>query len=160
MFPRCQLQFSCGVAHEGFVEALRALDKIKAKATLGAQEIAVDAALVAIIGANDFSAVIGLTDAESDFAAVGAMRAHCRNVVHLPGASFVAVATAGQCADGTYVNTHAALLAVELIAAVGGDYRTDAAVLNAQRPHIHTFAAHTRAAITKNAARPVIKDCG
>ena len=82
------------------------------------------------------------------------------NVIHLPWARLVAVAAAGQRAYGADVDAHAAFFAVELIVAIGNDDGADAAVLHAQRPHIHAFAAYADAAVAKDAARAVVEDSG
>ena len=118
MFPCGGLELACGVADEGLREAVGAVDEVEAEAALGAEEIAVDAALVAIVGANDFRAVVGLAHAERDLAAVGAVCADGGDVIHLPGAGFVAIAAAGERAHGANVDAHAALFAVELLPAV------------------------------------------
>ncbi len=81
-------------------------------------------------------------------------------MVHLPWPRLVAIAAAGQCADGTNVDAHAALLAVETVAAIGRNDGAYAAILHAERPHVHAFAAHARAAIAENAARPIVEHCG
>ena len=105
----------CALRTSGCVEAVRTFDEVEAEAALGAEKIAVDAALVAIVGANDLRAVVGLAHAERDLAAVGAMRADGGDVIHLPGPGLVAIAAAGERADGANVDAHAALLAVELV---------------------------------------------
>ena len=153
----------CGIADQRLGEAFGAVDKIEAEAALGAEKVAVDAALVAVVGADDLRAVVGLAHAESDLAAVGAMRADGGDVVHLPGAGLVAVAAAGERADGADVDAHAALLAVEL--ALSPSFRDLGAMTeltprfcDAQRPHVHAFAAHADAAITEDAAGAVVVD--
>jgi hypothetical protein len=103
-------------------------------------------------------AVVGLADAEGDFAAVAAVGADGGDVVHLPGTGLVAIGAAGERADRADVDAHAALLAVEVVAAVGGDDRGDAAVLHAERPDIHAFAAHADAAVAEDAAGAVEVD--
>ena len=88
------------------------------------------------------------------------MRANRRHVVHLPGPRLVAITAAGKRAHGAHVDAHAALLAIEMVAAVGRNDRGDAAILHAQRPHIHAFAAHADAAIAEDAAGAVEVDRG
>jgi hypothetical protein len=56
-----------------------------------AEEVAVDAGLVAIVGADDLYSIVGLADAEGDFTAVAAVSADGGDVIHLPGAGLVAV---------------------------------------------------------------------
>ena len=88
-----------------------------------------------------------------------AVRADGGDVVHLPGAGLVAIAAAGERADRADVDAHAALLAVEVVACrVGGDDGADAAILDAERPDVHAFAAHADAAIAEDAARAVEVD--
>ena len=116
VLPGGRLQLAFGIAHQRLGQALGTLDKIEAKAALGAEKVAVDAALVAIVGAHNLRAIIGLPHAQRHLAAVGAMRANRRDVVHLPGPRLVAIAAAGQRAHRADVDAHAALLAVEMIA--------------------------------------------
>ena len=160
MLPCGGLEFTGRVADKRLRQAVGAVDKIESEAALGAQEVAVDTALVAIVGANNLRAIVGRAHAESDFATVGAVRADGRNVAHLPGPRFVAVAAAGERAHGANIDAHAALLAVELMAAVGHDHGVGAAVVHAQGPNVHAFAAHANAAVTEDAARAVVKDGG
>ena len=87
------------------------------------------------------------------------MRADSGDMIHLPGPRFVAIAAAGERAHGANVDAHAALFAVELVVPyIGDDHRVCAAVLHAERPHIHAFAAHADAAVAEDAARAVVKD--
>ncbi len=85
-------QFAFGVAHQRLGQALLALYKIKAKPPLGAEKVAIDAAFVAIVGAHNLRTVIRLPHAQRHLAAIGAVRANRRNVVHLPGPRLVAIA--------------------------------------------------------------------
>ena len=158
VLPCGGFELALRVADERLREAIGALDEVEAEAALGAEEVAVDAALVAIVGANDLRAVVRLAHAESDLAAVGAMRADGGNVVHLPGPRLVAVAAAGERAHRANVDAHAALLAVELVAVVGDNDGVDAAIVDAERPDIHAFAAHADAAIAEDAARAIVED--
>src|ERR1019366_3983864 len=121
---------------------------------------AVNTALVAVVGANNLRAVVRLAHTQRHLAAVGAMGANRRHVVHFPGTRLIAIAAAGERAHGAHVDAHAALLAVQMVAAVGRDDRADAAILDAQRPHIHAFAAHADAAIAEDAAGAVEVDRG
>src|ERR1700739_1350426 len=88
------------------------------------------------------------------------MRADGGDVIHLPGARFVAVAAAGKSAHRADVDAHAALLAIELVFVIGSDHGAGAAIVHAQRPHVHAFAAHANAAVTENAAGTVVEDGG
>ncbi len=117
MFPGGRLELASRIADQRLGEALGILDEVEAEAALGAEEIAVDAALVAIVGAHDLGAFVGLAHAERDLAAVGAMGADGGDVLHLPGAGLVAIAAAGERAYRADVDAHAALFAVEMVAA-------------------------------------------
>ena len=116
VFPGGGFELAVCVADERLRKAVGAVNEVEAEAALGAEEVAVDAALVAVVGANDLRAVVGLAHAQGNLAAVSAMGADGGDVVHLPGAGFVAVAAAGERAHGADVDAHAALLAVELVA--------------------------------------------
>ncbi len=50
--------------------------------------------------------------------------------------------------------------AVEVVAAIGRDHGTDAAVLDAEGPDVHAFAAHAHAAVAEDAAGTVKEDGG
>ncbi len=158
MLPSGWFELALRIANERLREAIGALNVVEAKAALGAEKVAVDAAFVAIVGANDLRAVIRLAHAESDLAAVGAMCADGRNVVHLPGPRLVAVAAAGQRADRANVDAHAALLAVKLVAVVRDNDGVDGAVVDAEGPDIHALAAHANAAIAKDAPRAIVEN--
>ena len=162
IFPGHRLELALCVAHQRLRQPIGILHKVEPKPSLRAKEVAIDSALVAVIGTYDFRSVIRLPHAQRYLASIAAMRANGGDVIHLPGTGLVAIAAAGQCAHRAYIDAHAALLAIELVARpavpyVRRDDRTGAAVLNAQRPNIHAFAAHTDAAIAENAARPVVK---
>ena len=116
VLPCGGFELALRVADERLREAVGALNEVEAETAFGAEEVAVDAALVAIVGANDLRAVVGLAHAERDFAAVGAMGADGGDMVHLPGPRLVAIAAAGERAYRANVDAHAALLAVELAA--------------------------------------------
>src|ERR1017187_4515929 len=76
-------------------------------------------------------------------------------MIHFPRTRLVAVSAGGERSDRAEVDAHPALFAVETVALVGRDDRIDAAVLHAQRPNVHAFAAHAHAAIAQDAARAV-----
>ncbi len=156
-FPGCGLELALAADH-GLLEAARVVRKIEGVASLDAQEIAVDAALVAVVAAHDVHAGVGAPHAQRGLAAVAAVSAHGADVVHLPGARLVAVGAAGERAHGADVNAHAALFAPQGILLVGRDHLRGAAVLDAQRPHVHGFAADAHAAVAHDAARPVEVD--
>jgi hypothetical protein len=73
-------------------------------------------------------------------------------------AGLVAIAAAGERADGADVDAHTALFAVELIATIGSDDRGDAAVLNPKGPDIHAFAADAGAAVAEDTAGAIVED--
>src|SRR5579883_331383 len=151
-------ELAIGLADERFGQAFRAVGKVKGIAALDAEEVAVDAALVAVVSAHNFHSVIGTAGAQSGLAAVAAMRADGRHVSHFPRAGLVAVGTGSQCADGADVNAHAAFFALEMVLAIGRDYGTDTAILNTERPNVHALAADADAAVAENAARAVKED--
>ncbi len=113
VLPGSLRELALVVAHQRPGEAVLTFDKIKSETALGAEKVAVDAALVAIVGAHDLRPVIVLPHAQGHLAAVGAMRANGRDMVHLPGPGFIAIRAAGQRAHRADVDAHAALFAVE-----------------------------------------------
>src|SRR5260221_618003 len=80
--------------------------------------------------------------AERDFAVVGAVRARCGDVLHLPRARLVAIGAAGERADRANVDAHTALFALEVIFAIGNDDAVGAAHANAERFDVHAFVAN------------------
>ena len=131
-----------------------------------AQEVAIDAALVAVVAAHDLGTFVGGTHTEGCLAAVAAVRADRRDVIHLPGPGLVAIGTGGQRADRANIDTHAALFAVQarqvvrrkLGGNVGSNDGSGSAVLDAKCEHVHAFAAHAHAAVAKNAAWAIKED--
>ena len=93
--------------------------------------------------------------AERGLAAVRAVRADGADVVHLPGPRLVAVGAAGERAHRADVDAGAALVALQMVALVGRDFRNHAAVDHAQRVHAHAFVADAHAAVAQNAARRI-----
>ena len=153
-FPRRRRKLAI-LANQRLREAVFVVREIKSVAALDAEEIAIDAALVAIVAAHDFHAGVGAAHAESRLAAVAAVRAGRADMVHLPWPGLVAIRARGECADRADVDAHAAFFAFEVIFLVGRDDGTDAAVLHAKRPDVHAFAADAHAAITQNATRAI-----
>ena len=145
-------------AHHWLLDALGMVGEIEGVASLDAEKIAVDAALVAIVSAHDLNAAVAAAAAQRREATIAAVGADGADVVHLPRTRLVSVSSRGKCADRTDVDAHAAFLALEVIAIVRSDNRTLAAVLDAQRPHVHALAADADAAIAQNAARAVKED--
>src|SRR5271154_3322613 len=129
--------------------------EIESVAAFHAQEIAVDAALVAVVAAHNFHAGIGAAHAQSRLAAVSTVGAGSAHMLHLPWPRLVAIGTGSQRAYRADINAHAALFAFEMVFFIGGNDGTHAAVLHPQRPHVHAFATDAYAAKAQNAARPV-----
>ena len=129
--------------------------EVESVASLHAEEVIVNAALVAIVAAHDFAAGIGTAHAEGGLATIAAVRADGADVLHLPRAGLVAIGAGSKRADRANVDAHAALFALEMVFLIGSDDGTDAAILNAQSPDVHALAADAHAAITKDAAWPV-----
>src|SRR5581483_4463874 len=69
-----------------------------------------------------------------------------------------AVSTRRESADRADVDAHAAFFALEMVFFVGSDERSNAAILDAESPDVHPFAADTHAAIAEDAARAVKED--
>src|SRR6202035_2948624 len=136
-------------------KSLRIVGKVEGVTSFNTQKIAVDAALVAIISANDFHASLGPAHAQRSFAAVGAVGAGRTHVGHFPGTGLISIRSGSQRAHRANIDAHAALFALQMVFVVRSDDRTYAAVLHPQRPDIHSLAAHAHTAIAKNAAWPV-----
>src|SRR6202142_3700440 len=126
-FPRRRCELAV-LADERRREALFVVGKIETVAPLDAEKVIVDAALVAIVAANNFHAGIAAPHAERGLAAIGTMRANRPDVIHLPGARLVAIGPGCQRADRTDVDAHAALFAIEMIVLIGRDDRGDATI--------------------------------
>src|SRR6516165_10839250 len=116
--------------------------KVECIPPLDAQEIAVDAALVAIVAAHNLHSRIAAANAERRLAAVSTMRANGSDVLHLPGTGLVAVSPRGQRADRADVDAHAAFFAFQMVFFIGSDDGAGAAILDAQSPDVHAFAAY------------------
>src|SRR6267142_1165135 len=142
------------LAQERLTDALFVLREIETEAAFYEQKIVVNAGKVAIVGAHDFV----IAYAERDFAAVGAVRARCGDVLHLPRARLVAIGAAGERAERANVDAHAALFALEVIFAIGDDDAVGAAHADTERLHVHAFVANAHAAEAEDAARGVVVD--
>src|SRR6185503_12932272 len=160
VLPCGWFELALRIADERCGNAFGVLDKVEAEAAFGTEEVAIDTAFIAVVSTDDFGSFVGLADTESDLAAVRTMGADRGDMVHLPGAGLVAIAAAGESADRTDVDAHAALFAVELIIQVGCDYGGYVAVLDAERPDVHAFAANAGAAVAEDTPRAVIEDGG
>ncbi len=95
--------------------------------------------------------------AERGLAAVGAVRADGADVRHLPGPRLVAINAAGERADRADVDAGAALVALQVIAVIGRDFRNRAALDHAERVDAHAFVADAHAAVAQDAARRIEK---
>src|ERR1700686_5270174 len=131
------------------------LRKVESIAPFDAKEIAIDSTFVAIVSAHNLRARLTLANAQSRLAAIAAVGADRAHMIHLPRPRLVAIRSRGERADWADIDAHAALFAVEVIVLIRGDDRTDAAILHAERPNVHAFAANAHAAVTKNAARAI-----
>src|SRR6266481_7127870 len=125
--------------------------KVKCVAALDAQEIAIDPALVPVVAPDDLRAGVALAHAQRRLASVPAMGSDGAHVVYLPRTRLITVRARGERADRADVDAHPTLFAVQMIFLIGSDDRTDAAILDAQRPNIHAFAADAHAAVAKDA---------
>ncbi len=112
--PGDGLELAVGLAEERLGDAVFVVGEVEGVTALVAEEVAVDAGLVAVVAADDLAAVGGAANAEGGLAAVAAVRADGGDVVHLPGAGLVAVGAGGERAHGAGVDAHAALLAVDV----------------------------------------------
>src|ERR1039458_2240810 len=83
------------------------------------------------------------------------MRADGAHVGHLPRTRLVAVGAAGERAHRADIDAGAALVALQVIAMVGGDFADHAAVDHAQCAHAHAFIADAHAAKAEDAARRI-----
>src|SRR5271155_2641879 len=101
--------------------------RIEGVASLDAEEVAVDAALIAIVAADDLHAGVSAAHAESGLASISTVLACGGDVVHLPRAGLVTVGSAGERADGADIDALSALFAFEMITFVGSDDAVHAA---------------------------------
>ena len=79
------------LAQQRLGQAVGVVGKVKGVASLDAQEVAVDAALVAVVAAQNLRAVIDAAHAQGGLASVPAVGADGGDVIHLPGAGFVTI---------------------------------------------------------------------
>src|SRR5258706_6695689 len=117
------------------------LREIEPVAPLDAQEFPVDAAVIAIVAADD----LAVANAESGAAAMGTMRADGADVLHFPRPGLITVDPAGQRAHRADVDAGAALVAFEMIVMVRNNRRNHAAIRYAKRAHAHPFIADAHA---------------
>ena len=165
--PADGLHFAVGLANQRLGDAVFVVGEVECVTALVAEEVAVDAGLVAVVAADDLASRrrcertprVVLQPSPQWVQMV-------RDVVHLPRARLVAIGAAGERAYGAGVDAHAALLAVDVGEVVGGHLRGDvgrddrgaAAVLDAEGEDVHAFAAHADAAVAEDAARAVEVD--
>ncbi len=97
-----------------------------------------------------------IAHAQRGLATVRTVRADGRNVLHLPGARFIAVGAAGQGAHGADINAHPAFFALKVVLAVGDDDAVCAAHADPKRLHVHALIANAHAAEAEDAARGVV----
>ena len=84
-----------GLANERCGDAVFVVGEVEGVTALVAEEVAVDAGLVAVVAADDLGAVNDGADAEGGLAAIATVGADGGDVVHLPGAGLVAVGAGG-----------------------------------------------------------------
>src|SRR5271167_4048863 len=140
VFPACRLELAVA-AHQRLAHAFGIAGEVETEAALAAEEFAVHAGLIAIIGAQDFV----VAHAEGGLAAVRAVRAGIGDILHFPGARLIAIGAAGESADGAHINTHATFFASQLARLIGNDDRMHAARADAERFHVHAFIADAHA---------------
>ncbi len=153
VFPTRRFEFAVA-ANERLADSFRIVREIEAEAAFAAEELAIDAGMVAIIGAEDFI----VANAERGLASVRAVRARLGNVGHFPRARLVAVGSAGERADRADINAHAAFFAGQRAFFIRQDYGMHAAGADAESFHVHALIADAYAAEAENAARRVIKN--
>src|SRR5262249_37714534 len=127
LFPGCGNQAAI-FANQRLGEPVFVVSEIEGVAALDAEKISIDAALVAVVTADDLHSSSGAPDAKRGLAAIGAVRTGGGDVVHLPGTGLVTVSTGSERAYRTYVDAHAALFALQMIFAIGRDHGMHAAV--------------------------------
>src|SRR5579863_4884044 len=106
------------------------IGEVEGVAAFHAEKIVVDAALVTIVTAHDLHACVSAAHAQRGLAAIRAVSAGGANMVHFPRTCFVTISSRCERAYRANVNAHAALFALKMVFFIGGDDRTDAAVLD------------------------------
>src|SRR5580658_6112097 len=150
IFPAGRFELAVAT-HQRLAHAFGIVSEIETEAPLAAEEFAIYAGLIAIIGAQDFV----VAHAQRGLAAVRAVRAGIRNVLHFPRPRLVAIGAAGERSDGTNINAHATFFASQLTRLVGNDHGMHAARTDPERFHVHAFIAHAHATEAENAARSI-----
>src|SRR5258708_567106 len=154
LFPgrRCELAV---FSNQRLAQAVFMIHEIESVTAFDTEEVAIDPALVAVVAAHDVHPRIGPAAPERGVAAVATVRGDRADVMHSAGARVVAIRSRSKRADRANINAHAALFAIEVVAFIGCDDRSCAAVLNAESANVHAFRANPHAAVAENAARTV-----
>src|SRR5690349_6001830 len=98
--------------------------EIEGVSTLQAKEFAIQARTIAVICADD----LAISHAERRFAAIRAVSANGADVLHFPGPGFISIGTGRERADRTNVNTGAAFITLQVVAAIRYDLGRDPAI--------------------------------
>src|SRR5581483_1421676 len=152
--PGNRAQLSIGaVPQKRSCQPLRILIEIEGVAALHAQKFAIHARAIAIVGANDLS----ISHSERGFAAVRAMRADSPDVLHLPGTRLIAIAAGCQRAHWADVDASAAFIAFEMVTTIRNDLGSRPAISDTERVYAQAFTADAHTAVTKDAARRIVK---
>src|SRR6185437_8662668 len=128
------------------------LIEIERVASLNTKKFAVHAGVIAVIRADN----LAISHSNRCLTAFGTVRTDRAHMRHVPGACLVAIRAGCKRAYRAYVDAGAALIAFQVIALVGNDFRRGPAIADAERGHSDPFRADSHATITKNAARRVI----
>jgi len=91
LFPAHCLEFAIRLLHQRLRHAVFAVGKVKAVAALDAEKVSVQSALVAVVAAHNFHAVVGAPHTQRRLATVAAVCADGAHVSHFPRAGLVAV---------------------------------------------------------------------
>jgi hypothetical protein len=108
------------LANHWRLHAFRTVHEVESVAALHAQELAVDSGMIAVISTNDRV----VSNSERGLAAIAAMRADRADVLHLPGPGLVPVSPTRERANGTDIDAHSALIALQVIVVVRNDLGT------------------------------------
>src|SRR5579862_8998129 len=106
VFPAGGFEFAVA-ANERLADSFRIVREIEAEASFAAEKLAVNAGMVAIVGAEDFV----VANAKRGFASVRAVRAGLGDVGHFPRARLIAISSACERADRADIDAHAAFFA-------------------------------------------------
>src|SRR5919108_2281647 len=131
------------------------IGKVEGVAALDTKEISIDAALVAIVTPDNLQPRVRASYTQRRPASVAAVGARRVDVLHLPRTRLVAIGAGGQSADRADINAHSAFFAFQVIFFIGRNHGHDTAVLYAQCPNVHAFAADPNTAVAQDAARPI-----